>query len=580
MKRLLVLLITLVAVLAAACSGSPATGDTVSTDTGAPGDAVVRNDECEVYGEFANVELRMLNERASHSAILLDDGRVLVVAGRGKGGPRGPRLFPFTEIYDPATGQWEDSGELDEEREFFTLVTLNDGRILAAGGTNIQLDATKTAEVRDPETGEWSPVGDMGTGRERGVAVLLGDGRVFYTGGKNRNLRDQDSTEIFDPTTDEWTDAAPMSQARSIHTATLLADGRVLVVGGGKPDGPFFATAEIYDPESDSWSPTGSMRLPRILHTATLLTDGRVLVVGGKGEPEPGIDTNIRQTSEVWDPATGEWSPAGSMTEGRAEHTATLLEDGTVLVIGSLNNNTSEIYDPATDTWHDSATMTEARYRHTATVLRDGSIFVLGGFTTDRVTITGEVFAGDGFAVASACATGVSGALSPLNGIDPVEPVAEVVATPTPVGGSGTSGRDASSFVFSTEVVDAADDEEVTVVLLGTLVALEVGERMASPGKGDGLTVTFLEVLADSRCGTDVTCITAGEATIKVHVSWFGQDIGELSLTILGGQADPTIGSPGGAFFLGLASLEPLPTSQSGDLSERGYKAAIAVFQK
>jgi len=579
LTRFFALFIMSIAVLAAACSSSPSAEVATSADTDAPADAVVSNDSCEVYGEFTTVELRMLNERSSHSALLLDDGTVLVVAGRGKGGPRGPRLFPFTEIFDPATGQWADSGELEKEREFFTLLTLQDGRILAAGGTNIQLDATKTAEVRDPATGEWISVGKMDTGRERGVGVLLNDGRVLATGGKNKNLRDQDSTEIFDPTTNEWTDAAPMSQARSIHTATVLSDGRVLVVGGGKPDGPFFATAEVYDPATDSWSSTGSMRLPRILHTATLLTDGRVLVVGGKGEPEPDIDSTIRQTSEVWDPKTGEWSPAGSMAEGRAEHTATLLKDGTVVVIGSLNKNTSEIYDPATDTWYDSATMTEARYRHTSTVLKDGSVFVLGGFTTDRVTITGEVFAGDGFAVADACATGVSGALSTLNGIDPVEPVVEVKATPTPTGGSSTSGRDASSFAFSTEVVDAGDGTDITAVPYGTLVTLEVGERMASPSKTD-VKITFLEVISDSRCATDVTCITAGEATIKVHVSWYGWDVGELTLTILGGQAEPTIGSTGGAFFVALGSLEPLPKSDDPELSERNYKAAIAVFQK
>jgi hypothetical protein len=583
LKPIFALTFIAVAALAAACSSSPAADDAQSVGDEAPGDAVVSNESCDVYGHYETVELRMLNERSSHNAVLLEDGTVLVVAGRGKGGPRGPRLFPFTEVYDPATGAWADSGELAEEREFFTLIALGDGRILAAGGTNIQLDTTKTAEVRDPTTGEWSPAGKMSTGRQRGVAVLLDDGTVFYTGGRNKNLRDQDSTEIFDPATGEWTDAAPMSQVRSIHTATVLDDGRVLVVGGGKPEGPYFATAEVYDPASDSWTSTGSMRLPRILHTATLLPDGRVLVVGGKGESAPGVDSQLRQTAEVWDPATGEWEPAGSLADGRAEHTATLLSDGTVLVIGSLGNkSSSEIYDPATDTWYDSGVMEETRYRHTATLLSDGTVFVNGGQSTESVTINTEVFSGDGFAASGACATGAAGTLSTLVGVDPVEPLAEaeVELTPTPTGGSSTSGRDASSFEFSTEVVDAADDEEVTVVPLGTLVTLDVGERMASPGKGSGLTVTFLEVIADSRCPTDVTCITAGEATIKIHVSWYGWDVGELSLTLAAGQADPTITSPGGAFFVGFSSLEPLPKSDDPALAEREYKAAIAVFQK
>ena len=127
MKRYLPVLVTVVAAIAVACSGSPAAEEFSGTASGGPvdsGDQVVSRGECEVYGEFALGQFKMLNERSSHSAILLDDGTVLVVAGRGKGGPRGPRLFPFTEIYDPATGQWTDSVELAQAREFFALVSL------------------------------------------------------------------------------------------------------------------------------------------------------------------------------------------------------------------------------------------------------------------------------------------------------------------------------------------------------------------------------------------------------------------------------------------------------------------------
>ncbi len=576
------------AAVAAACSSTPAAP--TEQDSRAPEQAeagpaqqeeqAAGRIECDPFGSFAGVEAIMANERSSHAVIALSDGTVLVAGGRGKGGARWPRLFPHTEVFDPASGAWTPSGDMAQEREFFTLVALGDGRILAAGGTDIQLEPPKGTEVRDPQTGEWSAAGKMTTGRERGAAVLLADGRVLYTGGKNKNLRDQASTEIFDPDTGEWTEAAPMNQARSIHTATTLADGRVLVTGGGKPEGPYMATAEVYDPAADSWTQVGSMRLPRILHTATLLGDGRVLVVGGKGEPMPDVDSQLRGTAEIWDPGTGEWTPAGSMAEGRAEHTATLLGDGRVLVIGSLGNKaTAEIYDPATDAWYDAGAMEETRYRHTATALSDGTVLVVGGQSTDSVTIRSEILERSGSAFDAGCSTGGTGAESTLTGVEPAEPVVEEQPTPTPVGGSRTSGRDASQFAFSSQVIDAEDGEEVTVAPLGTLVRLDVGERMASPSQGNGLTVTFLEVEEDTRCPEGAACESPGRATIRVHIAWFGQDVGELSLTLEDGQVDPTIGTPGGAYFVALASLDPLPAEGTSG-TDLPYKAEIAVFQK
>jgi hypothetical protein len=71
-----------------------------------------------------------------------------------------------------------------------------------------------------------------------------------------------------------------MARARSGHTAARLSGGRVLVAGG-IASGQVLRTAEIYDPASGTWSPAGPMATAREFHTATLLPDGRVLVAGG-----------------------------------------------------------------------------------------------------------------------------------------------------------------------------------------------------------------------------------------------------------------------------------------------------------
>jgi hypothetical protein len=125
-----------------------------------------------------------------------------------------------------------------------------------------------------------------------------------------------------------------------------------------------------------SWIPTGSMNTPRADHTATLLLNGKVLVAGGYNAG------TILNSAELYDPASGTWSVTGSLNTARFWHTATLLPDGRVLVAGGGRNlNTAELYDPNTGTWSITASLNTGRYRHTATPLPDGKVLVTGGFT-------------------------------------------------------------------------------------------------------------------------------------------------------------------------------------------------------
>ena len=126
------------------------------------------------------------------------------------------------------------------------------------------------------------------------------------------------------------------------------------------------------------WTATGELHSPRMDHTATLLNDGRVLVVGGSD----GFDTLA--SAELYDPASGSWTAVGRMTVARYNHTTTLLLDGTVLVTGGINNAgkilaASEIFDPGAATWHTVGRLATARAGHTATLLPDGLLLVAGG---------------------------------------------------------------------------------------------------------------------------------------------------------------------------------------------------------
>ena len=117
------------------------------------------------------------------------------------------------------------------------------------------------------------------------------------------------------------------------------------------------------------------MSTPRRNHTATLLDDGRVLVTGG------GFGV---ASAELYDPGTNTWSAAPSMSVIRGVHTATLLSDGRVLVTGGDTGiddhmESAQLYDPATNTWSAAPSLNRYRISHTATLLSDGAVLVTGG---------------------------------------------------------------------------------------------------------------------------------------------------------------------------------------------------------
>lgn len=174
-----------------------------------------------------------------------------------------------------------------------------------------------------------------------------------------------------------------MNRSRTSSTTTLLPNGKVLVVGGFNGT-TVEASAELYDPATDRWTLTGAMGVGRYYHTATLLANGMVLVAGGKDQTylQCGYYTCPPIASaELYDPATGRWSPTGAMTATRALFTATLLADGTVL---AASRGPTDLSDPANRTWQAAASLNVDRSTvpYGAIRLADGRVMVVGATRT------------------------------------------------------------------------------------------------------------------------------------------------------------------------------------------------------
>ncbi|MBI3550469.1 MAG: T9SS type A sorting domain-containing protein [Elusimicrobia bacterium] len=330
----------------------------------------------------------------------LPNGKVLAAGGGS------PNPVAAAELYDPVTKAWTVTGSMGAPRSNHTATLLPDGNVLVAGGfiSSASTGATSGAEIYYPETGKWVPTGPMVSSRQVHTATLLPNGNVLVAGGF-ANGAYLSSAELYVSTMAIWMPIRSMGTARGDHTATLLMNDEVLVTGGSNAGG-VTSSAELLRLDTFgaaltlSWTPATTMPTiggrainGRSGHTASLLRDGRVLVAGGSdgfGEIS-GAMVFTAGGAGTWTPMTSlglTGTGAGrDMVVSRLHHTANVLPDGRVLVIGGVTAAGSAIraveeFNVDISSWVPQPNLATGRGYHAATVLNNGNVLVVGGSPT------------------------------------------------------------------------------------------------------------------------------------------------------------------------------------------------------
>jgi N-acetylneuraminic acid mutarotase len=315
---------------------------------------------------------------SEHTATRLQDGTVLVAGGwDGTSGRSSSRLKAAAEIFNSQTNEWTAVASMNRARNGHSATLLASGKVLVVGGPD--------AELFDPTTKKWFWAGKLAQPRGRHTATRLEDGRVAVVGGFISEGEVTASVELYNPKTAKWFDGGQLLEPRAYQTALGLDGNRVLLAGGENPRNT--PTAEIHSALTSRSTVTAPLQKPHAFCQAWVrLNDGRLLVTGGEGTdatwpPVRGVPPEHVALAEIYNPATNMWTLAKPMTSIRCGHSATVLRDGRVFVMGGERGagTTTEFFEPKLDEWSSGPKLPRSYRGHTATLLFDGRILIVGG---------------------------------------------------------------------------------------------------------------------------------------------------------------------------------------------------------
>ncbi|MEK7233824.1 MAG: kelch repeat-containing protein [Elusimicrobiota bacterium] len=299
--------------------------------------------------------------RVAHTSTLLPSGDILIAGGIDETGA----TLQTADLFEASLGNsLVAANSMSVVRASHTATLLSNGCVLAVGGNAAASDAvapsaSASAEIYNTATGLWVGAPSLTTARYNHTATLLNSGVVLICGGQDSSGNALASCEFYTPTsctTGSFGTPLNLLQGRYNHTATLLKDGKVWFAGGINPsltppaERAYLSTTERYNPASNAFQSAPPLIEARAYHTATMMGDGKVLVVGGYNSRDVLANVGITESAEIYDPVSNTVSPAAVMSARRQSHATVLGAGGEVTVFGGLGNITTTYLGTALNT--------------------------------------------------------------------------------------------------------------------------------------------------------------------------------------------------------------------------------------
>ncbi len=325
-----------------------------------------------------------------------DRGSAVLAGGAGR----------VVELFDPRIGSFDEVGEMAVSRIGGAVAVRDDGTGLIAGG--VDGDGALIGLVEEIVASSGEPIRQVGPSEQAiaqkaGLAlVALPDRSVLLSGGRTAAGFIVPDLAVLEAGDDQFRPAGGLAVERVSHSASVGLGGVVYLIGGLTRDegaGVDVATGtiELYRPQDQSVRTLAAeLAVPRFGHTATVLDDGRILIVGGM-TPDPicAAPPCAVAEVEVFDPIVGETRAADDIPGGIHDHTATVIAGGRVLITGGKDDEgavrgDAYLFDPEVEALVPTRSLGRPRAEHTASELCDGTVLLVGGVSGDGTPLPAE----------------------------------------------------------------------------------------------------------------------------------------------------------------------------------------------
>lgn len=304
-------------------------------------------------------------------------------------------------LYFAPTNFFAPTADTPAARYESVAAALSDGNVLIVGGHDDQDVAIESAELFVPGAATFAPITGHTGARKRAVSTWIPDVGLLIVGGLDAAQPPQAiaEAELFLETQRQFVPIAdPLLEGRVGHQLVTLPDGRALVIGGRAGDTTLGTTLYFAVQGGGTYKVTQGPPLtePRHGHAATVAI-GVPIVFGGYNANGVPLDTiealNVPYfMSQI----------IARLRTARAEATASVLPDGSILLVGGIGLDgkplaDAELFNPITRST-DVYALAFPRHGHSATVLRDGRVLIAGGDVAGTPSNEVELFvSGVGF---------------------------------------------------------------------------------------------------------------------------------------------------------------------------------------